>query len=128
MANVARGEVELQVGGGAYHVALNLGTLAELEDAFGVDSFEDALNTVFTDKLSAKRLIKFLTALFKGNGIEITEEVTKHLRSIEPQDLLIISNVLLKMMNASGLSQSTEGGGQSEGESPLPAASVGSFG
>lgn len=105
MANAARGEVELQLGSGTYTVALGLGVLAELEDAFGVDSFEEALNTVFQGKMSAKRLEKFIHALLVGNGIEITDKVKKDVRAIQPTELVNISNALMKMMNNSGLAK-----------------------
>jgi len=127
MANQNRGETELVLGGATFLVALNLGVLAELEDAFKVDSFEDALTNVFKDKMSARDFRKFMIALLKGNHIAIDEKATKAIDSIQPSELVVISTTLVKMLNNSGII--AQQGEVEQSDSPLSQAeSAGSSG
>lgn len=68
MANRARGEVSLTIGDQAFTVCLTLGTLAELEDALKVESFNEVFT--FPDKLSAKYIINFMKAVLRGNKLD----------------------------------------------------------
>ncbi len=65
MVNKVRGDVS--IGGRA--VALTLSALAEIEDEFGVESFEEAFKDVFSGRLSARPTMRFLTAVLRGNGM-----------------------------------------------------------
>lgn len=100
MANKARGVVAAQIGDETLELALGLGALAEIEDAFGVESFEEALN--FGERVSAKKLRAFMTALLKGNEIELTPERTKALARVTPGQFMVI---MVALMEASGLKQ-----------------------
>jgi hypothetical protein len=102
MANRARGEAKITLGGKDYGVALGLGALAELEDAFGVENFEEALNF---EKLSAKRLRLFVQAILKGNGIALTEEIGLAINRLSVPDFMAFVGDL---MGASGLSERPE--------------------
>jgi hypothetical protein len=62
MANPARGEVELVIGGETHTLCLTLGALAEIE-------------TICADgaRLDATRLVRVLAALLRGGGSALTE-------------------------------------------------------
>lgn len=64
--NRARGEVRARVGGAERRLCLTLGTLAELETAFGTDGLE-ALSAKL-QRLSAGDLATVLAALLRGGG------------------------------------------------------------
>ena len=66
MANSARGEATFTLGGQSFTAALTLGTLAEIESAFGVDDFTDALASIFGSGVSAKAFRLFFAAVLKG--------------------------------------------------------------
>jgi hypothetical protein len=121
MANRARGEAKITLGGKDYGVALGLGALAELEDAFGVENFEDALNF---EKLSARRLTKFVTAVLKGNGIVLTEEIGLAILHMTVPDFMAFVGDL---MGASGLSERPEAEAGSD-DAPLAAKRAGKRG
>ncbi len=105
MANKARGEVELTLGDTVYRVALSLGTLAEIEDAFSVDCFEDALTKVFAEKASAKHIRTFILAVFKGNELPMDDATKANVNNILVGDLPKITETLAKMMRLSGLQE-----------------------
>jgi hypothetical protein len=121
MANRARGEAKITLGGKDYGIALGLGALAELEDAFGIENFEDALNF---KKLSARRLKTFLTAVLKGNGVDTDapEVVTGIARVTVPDFMAFVGD----LMCASGLSERPEADAGSE--APLAARKGGKRG
>ncbi|MDJ0449247.1 GTA-gp10 family protein [Methylocystis sp. JR02] len=125
MANSARGVVAAQIGDETLELSLGLGALAEIEDTFGVDSFEDALN--FGERVSAKKLRAFLAALLKGNEIELTPERTKALARMTPGQFMTI---MVALMEASGLKQAdATPAAQKEGAAaPFEAASAGERG
>jgi hypothetical protein len=66
MANKYRGEVDVEIGGTTYTVALNLNALANLETAFEVNRFEEALNRM-SDR-SAATILRFFSVVFIANG------------------------------------------------------------
>lgn len=124
MVNHVRGFVEVDLGAEKVSLTLGLGALAELEDAFCVEAFEDALN--FGDKVSAKRLRTFFHALLRGNGIDLTPAREKSINQMSPADFM---DVLTTVMSAAGLAQEAEG--QSAGanaSSPLADANAGAPG
>ena len=122
MANRARGEARITLGGKDYGVALGLGALAELEDAFGVENFEEALNF---EKLSARRLKTFLTAVLRGNGIcvDLPEFADAIDRVTVPDFMAFVGD----LMGASGLSERPEAEAGSD-EAPLAARKGGKRG
>jgi hypothetical protein len=68
MANRHRGETALAVAGESLPMRLTLGALAELEDAFSVDSLP-ALGERFTSgRLSARDVTRILGAGLRGAG------------------------------------------------------------
>ena len=122
MANRARGEAKITLGGKDYGVALGLGALAELEDAFGVENFEEALNF---EKLSARRLKIFLVAILKGNGVNVeAPEVAEGIARVTVPDFMAF---VADLMGASGLSERPEAESGSD-EAPLAAKRAGKRG
>ena len=120
MANKARGFAAVDIGGEKIELALGLGALAELEDALGVDSFEDTLD--FGQRTSAKRLRKWLLAVMRGNDVDLTPAREKSVNAMSVSEFM---GILLAIMEASGMTQqaAVDSGGEVEG--PLEAASVG---
>jgi hypothetical protein len=68
MANKARGEVDLRLGDETIPIVLDLGTLAEMEDALKVESFEQLFQ--MPEKITAKYLLAFIGAVLKGNALD----------------------------------------------------------
>jgi hypothetical protein len=68
MANRARGEVDVTFGDEVVTLTLGLRTLAEIEDAFGVESFEDAFRLIVREDgtITARSLMTFMGAVLKG--------------------------------------------------------------
>ena len=69
--NGARGEVELVVDGRAHTLCLTLGALAEIETALGCDTLAEL--QVRLKQLSAREIMRVLTALLRGGGAGDTE-------------------------------------------------------
>jgi hypothetical protein len=121
MANKARGFAAVEIGGEKIELALGLGALAELEDAFGVDSFEETLD--FGQRTSAKRLRKWLLAVMRGNDIDLTPERE---RAVNAMSVAAFMEALMGIMEASGMSQQQPTGESGEeAERPLVAESAG---
>ncbi len=73
MPNRRRGEVALTLGGRAYTLRLTLGALAELEDAFRVESLA-ALGARFAaGGLSGRDLAAILGAALRGGGHPLSD-------------------------------------------------------
>lgn len=121
MANKARGFVEFQLGEETLDICLGLGALAEIEDAFGVESFEQAPLFV-GGRVSAKPLLRLLSALLKGNGIEVTPERSAALTRLQPAGVLSLMETLFV---ASGLSKDGRSAPAEDGSAPLEDASAG---
>lgn len=101
MTNKARGEVDLVLGEETYPVAMGLGTLAELETAFGVESFEDALALLFSgEKLSAGRMLTFVRCVMKGSGVALPKGLDADLLKMSPEQF---SDFATRLLLASGI-------------------------
>ncbi|WP_159728389.1 GTA-gp10 family protein [Methylosinus sp. Ce-a6] len=100
MANRARGLVDFHLGDETLEIGLGLGALAKIEDAFGVESFEEALN--FGERLSATKLMKFLAALVEGNGHELTPARRRAIDNMSPAEFM---EALSEIMGRSGMSR-----------------------
>jgi hypothetical protein len=120
MANKARGFAAVQIGDEKVDLALGLGALAELEDAFGVDSFEETLD--FGQRTSARRLRKWLIAVMRGNDVDLTPERERAVNSMSVAEFM---DALLAIMEASGMTQQQAGESGEEAERPLEALSAG---
>lgn len=119
MANAARGEVDVEIGGQRVTLALNLGALAELEDAFQVESFEDALKAVAgAGVVSAKKLHLFMDAVIRGNGLEVDA------KSMSPSQVM---ETALLLFRRSGLIPNPQAPASEapDGDGPLGAKSAG---
>lgn len=118
MANLARGEAVLTIGGQEYSVALNLGTLAELESAFGVEDFSD----IFRSITSARSLLKLITATMAANGFTVDEHL---IRAMTAAEAMAAGTALLQ---ASGLVAAPEAAQTAGDGAPLGDANAGTSG
>ena len=118
MANRARGFTGIKIGGETLDLAIGLGALAELEDAFGVEDIEGVMAMLQGN--SARKMRKFMPALFKGCHIEMTPARSRAIDMMTPNDF---AEVLVKIMEAGGLAEKSEpdgieGDGRPLGERP----------
>jgi hypothetical protein len=74
MVNRYRGEVALMVKGRALPMRLTLGALAELEDAFSVDSLPALGERFATGRLSARDVARIIAAGLRGAGGTLSAE------------------------------------------------------
>jgi hypothetical protein len=68
MANRRRGEVEATIAGRNYTLCLTLGSLAELEHAFGVADLSALSERFGQGKLRANDLVRLLGTGLRGGG------------------------------------------------------------
>ena len=69
MANRARGETGIRIGGKTFAIALNLDAMAAIETEFGSEFFEDVFSEIFGgEKIPAAKLRRLLIAVFESNG------------------------------------------------------------
>lgn len=95
MANRARGEAGIEIGGKTFVLALNLGALAAIEAEFNADSYEEVFADVLSsEKVSAGKMKRLLTAIFDGNGIE---DDAGRIDTLMPHDLARIGLDLLTL-------------------------------
>lgn len=74
MANRRRGEVGATIAGQRYTLCLTLGSLAELEDAFGVDDLGALAARFGSGRLSARDLVRIFGAGLRGAGHAVSDE------------------------------------------------------
>ncbi|MTI17057.1 gene transfer agent family protein [Rhodobacteraceae bacterium RKSG542] len=72
MANRYRGEIEAELDGKSYTLVLNLGALAELEDAFACKNLSELAGVFSAGSLSAKDMQIILAAGLRGAGHEVS--------------------------------------------------------
>jgi len=113
MANAVRGEAEIKIDGKSFTVVLGLGALAEIEDEFGVENFEQALDFSI---VSARKLRKFMRALMRGNGIDLTHDLQQGIDRMPVEEFMAI---IAKVMGRSGL---MDGAVKQDGEPAAPLA------
>ncbi|WP_018266526.1 GTA-gp10 family protein [Methylosinus sp. LW4] len=124
MANKVRGAVSLQLGEETLNICLGLGALAEIEDAFEVDSFEQA--PVFAGRgVSARSALKFLEAILNGNDFELTPARLAALRTLRPNEVF---DLIQSLFRASGLEAAASPEAQEGAAPPLGAESAGASG
>ncbi|OLP61918.1 hypothetical protein BJF93_19410 [Xaviernesmea oryzae] len=73
-ANRRRGEIEAFLGGERRVLCLTLGSLAELETAFGVDSLSGLAARLGQGRLRAEDLTHILGAGLRGAGTAVADE------------------------------------------------------
>ena len=74
MVNRRRGEVEAVIGGERYRLCLTLGSLAELEHAFGVEDLSALAARFSTGRLRADDLVRLIGAGLRGGGQGIGDD------------------------------------------------------
>lgn len=74
MANRRRGEIPAVIAGRPTTLCLTLGSLAELEDAFGVEDLGALAARFGSGRLSTRDLIRIMGAGLRGGGTPITDE------------------------------------------------------
>ena len=83
--NPQRGETQIEIDGLPRTLCLTLGALAEIETSLGCESLKDL--TLRLKAVSAKDLIKLLSALLRGGGeAELALRVTE--LAIDPQEAM----------------------------------------
>lgn len=93
MANKARGESGLRIGGKTLPVAFDMGALAAIEAEFDTNSFEDVLAELSgAEKMSAARLLRLMAAVFRERG---HDEYIPMLNRMMPADLNALALDLL---------------------------------
>ena len=93
MANRARGEAGLIVNGKAVALALNLGALAAVEDAFGGESYEDVFAEVLSgEKIHAAKVRRLMLAIGEANGHDIESAID----AMMPVDMTALAMDLLQ--------------------------------
>jgi hypothetical protein len=79
-ANARRGEVEAMVDGERRILCLTLGSLAELETAFGVDNIADLAAQFAGGRIGATDMIAILGAALRGGGNRVEDEDVRDMR------------------------------------------------
>lgn len=74
MANPRRGEIAATVAGRRYTLCLTLGSLAELEHAFGVDDLGALAARFGSGRLAAADLVRVFGAGLRGAGHPISDD------------------------------------------------------
>lgn len=74
MANRRRGEVSATIAGRRYTLCLTLGSLAELEDAFGVEDLGALARRFGSGRLSARDLAHIFAAGLRGAGEPVSDD------------------------------------------------------
>ena len=70
--NRRRGEISADFDGKSFRLCLTLGSLAELEDAFGASDLTALAERFGTGRLSAKDMLEILAAGMRGGGINVS--------------------------------------------------------
>ncbi len=74
MVNRHRGETALMVAGESLPMRLTLGALAELEEAFAVESLPELGERFISGRLSARDIIRIIAAGLRGAGQAIHDD------------------------------------------------------
>lgn len=74
MPNPRRGEVGLTLAGKRYTLALTLGALAELEQAFDAQNLVELGERFAAGRLASRDLIRLLAAGLRGGGHDLSDE------------------------------------------------------
>jgi hypothetical protein len=74
MANRHRGEIEAVLGGVPRTLVLTLGSLAELESAFGADDLVALAERFGSGRLSARDLVRVIGAGLRGAGEKLSDD------------------------------------------------------
>jgi len=73
MANRIRGEIDATLDGRTYRLCLTLGSLAELETAFGASDMTGLAARFDQGKISARDAIRILGAGLRGGGHDVSD-------------------------------------------------------
>lgn len=74
MANIHRGEIEAEIGGGKRRLVLTLGALAELEAAFGAADLVALTERFGGGRLTARDLTRIIGAGLRGAGETVSDD------------------------------------------------------
>lgn len=116
MANRRRGEVAAIVAGRPYTLCLTLGSLAELEDSFGVDDLGALAARFGSGRLSARDLVRIFGAGLRGAGHPVSDE--------EVRDMAVADSLAEVAAAVAALLEATFGG-SGPANPPAPGASPG---
>jgi hypothetical protein len=79
-ANRRRGEIAATLDGREHRLCLTLGALAELEAAFEAEDLTALVERFSTGRLSAKDLIRIISAGLRGAGVAVSDEEVAAMR------------------------------------------------
>jgi hypothetical protein len=79
-ANRRRGEIVATLDGREHRLCLTLGALAELEAAFEAEDLTALVERFSTGRLSAKDLIRIISAGLRGAGVAVSDEEVAAMR------------------------------------------------
>jgi hypothetical protein len=109
MVNRRRGEVGATIAGERYRLCLTLGSLAELEEAFGVDDLSALASRFSAGSLSTNDLVRLFGAGLRGGGHVLSDD---DVRSMPVADALHdIAAAVAALLEATF-------GGSGEGDAP----------
>lgn len=114
MARLARGEVNIKIGGKSHAVAMGLGALAEIQDELGIDDFQE-----LGEKLSSpspKMLMGFMRAILKGNDVPFEES---ELKKLDLSDVMSCLNKLIERSSFGGAEDGDDAQPEDDGQGNL---------
>lgn len=126
MANAVRGETAITLAGRRIVVSLSLRTLAELEDEFQADSFEEVLGKLFP-RASARNMLRFVAAVLRGADVDPDEPAIR--KAVDSMSPLEFASLARDLFERSGLADAVEDEEAGDGSGrPLAAPSGGGSG
>ena len=108
MPNHHRGEISAELGGRSYTLCLTLGSLVELEAAFGAEDLIALAARFETGRLSARDAVRILGAGLRGGGHAMSDKEVAAL----PGDLAGQLEAVARLLEV------TFGGGEAAAENP----------
>lgn len=124
MSNRARGFIDVELGNEKISLGLPMGALAYIESEYNVGAFEQALDFLNGDNVSASKVMKFILTVIKANDIEITPERQKAIYNWSPT---MAMEVIVDLMKVSGFVAGANDKGGSSAR-PLAAKNAGKRG
>ena len=112
MSNKARGFIDVDLNGEKLSIGLPMGAMAYIESEYKVNTFEQAIDFVIGDNVSASKAMKFLFTVFKANDFELTPE---RIKAINNWSATTAMETMVELLKVSGfISDSKSTGGNSE--------------
>jgi hypothetical protein len=98
MANAHRGEVDATLDGTVYRLCLTLGSLAELEQAFGNDDMLMLAARFTSGRVSAADATRIIGAGLRGGGHDISDDAVTRMQS--PMGVPGFLDIVIRLLTA----------------------------